>query len=82
MLQTPPSASPELSNGPRRRRCTAQNKLRILADTNHAAASGGIGGDVAQRVRRRSEQDGAVISNRRRSSGLDVPRMVLAATCV
>jgi len=43
VLQTPASASPELSDRPRRRRFTAQDKLRILADTDRAAASSGIG---------------------------------------
>ena len=36
------SASPELSNRPRRRTFTAQDKLRILAETDRAE-TGGIG---------------------------------------
>ena len=41
----PPPAvlSPELSARPRRRTFTAQDKLRILAETDRAAGSGGIG---------------------------------------
>ena len=37
------SASPELLDHPRRRTFTAQDKLRILAATDRAAESGGIG---------------------------------------
>ena len=37
------SASPELSDRPRRRTFTAQDKLRILADTDRAAKTGGVG---------------------------------------
>jgi transposase-like protein len=37
------AASPELSDRPRRRTFTAQDKLRILAETDQAAGSGGIG---------------------------------------
>ena len=39
----PASASPELSDRPRRRTFTAQDKLRILAETDRAAEAGGIG---------------------------------------
>jgi transposase-like protein len=39
----PASASPELSDRPRRRTFTAQDKLRILAETDRAADTGGIG---------------------------------------
>jgi transposase len=39
----PVSASPELTDRPRRRTFTAQDKLRILADTDRAAGNGGIG---------------------------------------
>lgn len=35
--------SPELSDRPRRRSFTAQDKLRILAETDRAAGTGGIG---------------------------------------
>src|SRR6202162_3339016 len=35
-------ASPELSDRPRRRTFTAQDKLRILAETDRAAETGGI----------------------------------------
>ena len=37
------SPSPELSDRPRRRTFTAQDKLRILAETDRATAAGGIG---------------------------------------
>jgi transposase len=36
------AAPPELANRPRRRSFTAQDKLRILAETDRAAATGGI----------------------------------------
>jgi transposase len=39
----PASASPELSARPRRRTFTARDKLRILAETDRAAETGGIG---------------------------------------
>jgi transposase-like protein len=39
----PIAASPELSNRPRRRTFTVQDKLRILAETDRAADSGGVG---------------------------------------
>ena len=39
----PVTASPELTGGPHRRSFTAQDKLRILADTDRAAGNGGIG---------------------------------------
>ena len=39
----PAAASPELSGRPRRRTFTAQDKLRILAETDRAAETGGIG---------------------------------------
>ena len=39
----PASPSPELSDRPRRRTFTAQDKLRILAVTDRATATGGIG---------------------------------------
>jgi transposase len=39
----PVSTSPELSNRPRRRTFTARDKLRILAETDRAADTGGIG---------------------------------------
>ena len=37
------SASPELSDRPRRRTFTARDKIRILAETDRAAETGGIG---------------------------------------
>jgi transposase len=37
------SPSPELSDRPRRRTFTAQDKLRILAETDRATETGGIG---------------------------------------
>jgi transposase len=43
VVLAPVAASPELSDRPRRRRFTAQDKLRILAEADHAAATGGIG---------------------------------------
>jgi transposase len=42
IVATPASASPELSDRPRRRTFTARDKLRILAETDHAAETGGI----------------------------------------
>ena len=39
----PVAASPELMDRPRRRTFTAQDKLRILADIDRAAGTGGIG---------------------------------------
>lgn len=39
----PIAASPELTGRPRRRTFTVQDKLRILADTDRAAGSGGVG---------------------------------------
>jgi transposase len=43
VVAAPTPASPELSARPRRRSFTAQDKLRILADTDRAAETGGIG---------------------------------------
>src|SRR5208283_2538970 len=43
IVAAPASPSPELSDRPRRRTFTAQDKLRILAETDRAAATGGIG---------------------------------------
>ena len=42
-VPSPVAASPELSDRPRRRSFTVQDKLRILADTDRAAETGGIG---------------------------------------
>ena len=42
-VAAPASASPELPDRPRRRTFTAQDKLRILAETDRAAETGGIG---------------------------------------
>src|ERR1017187_9269966 len=42
-VPAPAAASPELSARPRRRTFTVQDKLRILADTDRAADTGGIG---------------------------------------
>ena len=39
----PLAASPELSSRPRRRTFTVEDKLRILAETDQAAESGGVG---------------------------------------
>ena len=43
VVPAPVAASPELSDRPRRRTFTAQDKLRILAESDRAAATGGIG---------------------------------------
>src|ERR1035437_645586 len=43
VVAAPAAASPELSDRPRRRTFTARNKLRILAETDRAAETGGIG---------------------------------------
>ncbi len=43
LVAAPVGASPELSARPRRRTFTAQDKLRILAETDRAAETGGIG---------------------------------------
>ena len=43
LVAAPVAASPELADRPRRRTFTAQDKLRILAETDRAAAAGGIG---------------------------------------
>jgi transposase-like protein len=43
IVAAPASASPELSDRPRRRTFTARDKLRILADIDRAAETRGIG---------------------------------------
>src|SRR5271169_6920586 len=43
VVVAPASASPELSDRPRRRTFTARDKIRILAETDRAAETGGIG---------------------------------------
>jgi transposase-like protein len=43
VVPAPDAVSPELSDRPDRRTFTAQYKLRILAETDQAAGSGGIG---------------------------------------
>jgi transposase len=43
IVSRPVPASPELTDRPRRRTFTAQDKLRILADVDRAAGTGGIG---------------------------------------
>ena len=43
LVAAPVAASPELAGRPRRRPFTAPDKLRILAETDRAAATGGIG---------------------------------------
>jgi transposase len=43
IVAAPASASPELSDRPRRRAFTAKDKLRILADIDRAAETRGIG---------------------------------------
>jgi transposase-like protein len=42
-LTAPAAPSPELSDRPRRRTFTAQTKLRVLAEVDNAADTGGIG---------------------------------------
>jgi transposase len=42
LVPAPAAASPELSARPRRRTFTAQDKLRILAETDRAADTGGV----------------------------------------
>ena len=42
VVAAPAAASPELSDRPRRRTFTARDKLRILAETDRAAKTGGI----------------------------------------
>ena len=42
VVPAPLAASPELAARPRRRTFTAQDKLRILAETDHATETGGI----------------------------------------
>ena len=42
VVPAPLAASPELADRPRRRTFTAQDKLRILAETDRAAETGGI----------------------------------------
>jgi transposase len=44
VVAAPASVSPELSNRPRRRTFTAADKLRILAATDRALETGGVGG--------------------------------------
>jgi transposase len=43
VVAAPASASPELSDRPRRRTFTARDKMRIFAETDRAAEVGGIG---------------------------------------
>jgi transposase len=43
VVPPPVAASPELSDRPRRRTFTAKDKLRILAEADRAAGTGGIG---------------------------------------
>src|SRR5271157_1905680 len=43
VVAAPASASPELSNRPRRRTFTARDKLRVLAETDRALETGGVG---------------------------------------
>ena len=43
IVPAPGAASPELPARPRRRTFTVQDKLRILAETDRAAESGGVG---------------------------------------
>jgi transposase len=43
IVPAPAAVSPELSDRPKRRRFTVQDKLRILAETDRAAEHGGVG---------------------------------------
>ena len=43
VVAAPDAPTPEISARPRRRTFTAQDKLRILAETDRAAGTGGIG---------------------------------------
>ena len=43
LVPAPAAPSPELSARPRRRTFTAEDKLRILAETDRAAEKGGVG---------------------------------------
>lgn len=43
IVPAPAAVSPEISGRPRRRTFTVQDKLRILAETDRAADTGGIG---------------------------------------
>ena len=43
VMPAPDAASPEISERPRRRTFTAQEKLRILAETDRAVEAGGVG---------------------------------------
>ncbi len=43
LVAAPVASSPELSDRPRRRTFTAQDKLRILAEADRATGTGGIG---------------------------------------
>jgi transposase len=43
VVSAPHAASPEISERPRRRPFTAQDKLRILAETDRAVEAGGVG---------------------------------------
>ena len=43
VVPAPLAASPELSKRPRRRSVTAQNKLRILDEVDHATGADGVG---------------------------------------
>src|SRR3979411_990683 len=43
VVTAPAAASTQLSNRPRRRTFTAQDKLRILTETDRAADTGGVG---------------------------------------
>ena len=43
VVPAPAAAAPELSDRPRRRTFTVQEKLRVLAETDGAAGVGGIG---------------------------------------
>src|ERR1022692_3510594 len=43
IVPAPAAVSPEISGPPRRRTFTVQDKLRILAETDRAADTGGIG---------------------------------------
>lgn len=67
VVPAPAAASPKLSARPRRRSFAAQDKLRILADADRAAAVGGIGsiGSIGAILRREGIYSSALTDRRR-----------------
>jgi transposase-like protein len=62
IVSAPPAASPELLDRPRRRTFTAQDKLRILGEADHAA---GVPGGIGAIVRREGLYSSALSDWRR-----------------